>query len=235
MIELFQLDKSLHFPPTVNALDDPPGLLAFGGDLSIARLLHAYQRGIFPWFSTNEPILWWSPNPRGILPLDNFIVSKSLAKFIRKTPYRVTVNQSFEEVIRACAEVNRQVSGTWITQDMINAYIDLHHYGSAHSIEVWDNDKLVGGLYGVTPGNVFCGESMFHYATNASKLAMFYLVALLRDSGCTFIDCQLQNDHLASLGCVEIPRDDFLRQLTLAVKQPISPSLWQSRELTKPQ
>lgn len=232
MIELFQLDSSLHFPPPAHALDEPPGLLAFGGDLSVNRLIHAYQHGIFPWFSINEPILWWSPNPRGILPLSNFTVSKSLAKFIRKSPYRVTVNHSFERVIHACAKVPRQASGTWITQNMIDAYITLHHHGSAHSIEVWDGKELIGGLYGVTPGNLFCGESMFHYATNASKLAMFHLVALLRESGGEFIDCQLQNDHLASLGCIEIPRNQFLNKLKVAVKQPINHLLWQPRELT---
>lgn len=234
MIELFQLDKSLHFPPPAHALTDPPGLLAFGGDLSVNRLLHAYQQGIFPWFSVNEPILWWSPDPRGILPLDNFSVSKSLRKFIRKTSLRVTVNQRFDEVIYACAKVKRQSSGTWITDDMINAYIELHRCGSAHSIEVWDDEELVGGLYGVTPGNVFCGESMFHYATNASKLAMFYLVELLRQNGCEFIDCQLQNDHLASLGCIEIPRAEFLNKLKEAVKHPMDQSLWLPRELTQP-
>ncbi|GAC22716.1 leucyl/phenylalanyl-tRNA--protein transferase [Paraglaciecola mesophila KMM 241] len=234
MIELFQLDKSLHFPSPAHALTDPPGLLAFGGDLSVNRLLHAYQQGIFPWFSVNEPILWWSPNPRGILPLDNFSVSKSLRKFVRKTSLRVTVNKRFDGVIYACAKVKRQSSGTWITDEMINAYIELHRCGHAHSIEVWDDGELVGGLYGVIPGNVFCGESMFHYATNASKLAMFYLVELLRQNGCEFIDCQLQNDHLASLGCIEIPRAEFLNKLKEAVKQPMDQSLWLPRELTQP-
>ncbi|MEI8648532.1 leucyl/phenylalanyl-tRNA--protein transferase [Paraglaciecola sp. Hal342] len=233
MIELFQLDRSLHFLSPAQALSDPPGLLAFGGDLSVNRLIHAYQQGIFPWFSSNEPILWWSPDPRGILPLENFNVSKSLKKFIRKTPFRVTVNTQFAQVIYACANVTRQSSGTWITDEMINAYIQLYRSGYAQSIEVWDDETLVGGLYGVTPGNLFCGESMFHYATNASKLAMFYLVELLRQNGSEFIDCQLQNEHLESLGCIEIPRTAFLSKLKAVVKEPINQSLWRPRELTQ--
>ncbi|MFT5940253.1 MAG: leucyl/phenylalanyl-tRNA--protein transferase [Paraglaciecola sp.] len=232
MIELYQLDHSLSFPAPSAAMSDPPGLLAFGGDLSVARLKFAYQNGIFPWYSEGEPILWWSPDPRGILPLDNFRVSRSLAKFIRKTPLRVTLNEDFSQVIKACAHAARRDSGTWISAAMISAYQRLHHAGYAQSVEVWDGHKLVGGLYGVTVGALFCGESMFHHSTNASKLAMFYLVQHLHAQGCKFIDCQMQNPHLASLGCIEIPRSEFLAKLHQATGSELDKNLWQSVELT---
>lgn len=232
MIELYQLDHSLRFPAQSTALHDPPGLLAFGGDLSVERLKFAYQNGIFPWYSEGEPILWWSPDPRGILPLEDFQVSRSLAKFIRKTPFRVTLNKDFAQVINACAQASRQDSGTWISKEMIYAYQELHQAGYAQSVEVWDGADLVGGLYGVTVGTLFCGESMFHHATNASKLAMFYLVQHLRTQECEFIDCQLLNPHLASLGCIEIPRSEFLAKLYPATSSELDKSLWQSVELT---
>lgn len=233
MISLYQLNNTLHFPAPVTALAEPPGLLAFGGDLSVERLKLAYRSGIFPWYSEGEPILWWSPDPRGILPLDNFNVSKSLAKFIRNTTFRVTVNNDFAKVIEACAQVPRQDNGTWITKDMIYAYQRLHEAGYAQSIEVWDEQELVGGLYGVTIGTLFCGESMFHRSTNASKLALFYLVRQMQAQGGKFIDCQLLNAHLVSLGCIAVPRNEFLAQMTQLTSCPLNKDVWQPTELTK--
>lgn len=234
MLTLTKLDKQLVFPPAEIALVEPNGLLAFGGDLSAQRLLLAYSLGIFPWFSQNEPIMWWSPDPRGILPLDNFQASKSLKKFARKCAYQISINTAFDQVIDVCATISRNDSGTWITQEMINAYKELHKRGHAHSVEVWNNNQLIGGLYGVVVGKVFCGESMFHKATNASKLAMLNLVALLKTQDVEFIDCQMQNSHLASLGCIEMPRAQFLTKLTEQTKQTFSPTLWQPRRLDSP-
>lgn len=231
MLELYQLNKALRFPPTEYALKEPCGLLAFGGDLSVERLLLAYSLGIFPWFSEGEPILWWSPEPRGILPLEQFICSRSLQKLINRHKYKVTINHAFDQVILACAKIPRNDSGTWINQQMIDAYQDLHQSGHAQSIEVWENDQLVGGLYGVTLGQVFCGESMFHRASNTSKLAMYYLIEHLKTHGGAFIDCQLQNPHLASLGCVSVERSDFLHRLTGAMLKTFEPAVWQPKIL----
>ncbi|WP_133470297.1 leucyl/phenylalanyl-tRNA--protein transferase [Paraglaciecola marina] len=232
MLTLTKLNSKLQFPNTDFALEDPNGLLAFGGDLSPKRLLLAYSQGIFPWFSQDEPIMWWSPNPRGVLPLDKFNCSKSLAKFARNCSYAVSVNKNFNEVIDACATTPRNDSGTWITQQMVNAYKLLHTEGHAHSIEVWDQQQnLVGGLYGVLVGKVFCGESMFHRATNASKLAFMNLVKLLQANQCNFIDCQMQNPHLESLGCIEVPRSEFLKLLEKDSKKRMHESEWIPRFL----
>ncbi|MFT4993236.1 MAG: leucyl/phenylalanyl-tRNA--protein transferase [Paraglaciecola sp.] len=231
MLTLYQLDQTLRFPAAESALDEPSGLLAFGGDLSVKRLLLAYSQGIFPWFSEGEPILWWSPQPRGILPLEQFICSQSLQKFIRKHTYKITINHAFDQVILACAKIPRNDSGTWITPQMINAYQDLHQAGHAQSIEVWEHDQLLGGLYGVTVGRVFCGESMFHRASNTSKLAMYYLIEHLKANGGAFIDCQLQNPHLASLGCVSVERLDFLDRLARATVDNFEPAVWQPKIL----
>lgn len=231
-IELYRLSNTeVQFPHPSLALDDPNGLLAFGGDLSVPRLLLAYRHGIFPWFSDGEPILWWSPDPRGILELDDFYASKSLRKLARSGRYSLTLNRDFEQVIRQCATVPRTDSGTWITEQMVQAYIELHKAGHCHSVEVWDDSELVGGLYGVSVGRVFCGESMFHHRSNASKLAMLALVQHLKQAGFAFIDCQLQNDHLASLGASELPRDAFLERLSVAANQPVAPYCWQPQEL----
>jgi leucyl/phenylalanyl-tRNA--protein transferase len=213
------------------AHSDPNGLLAFGGDLSAKRLLLAYSSGIFPWFSRDEPIMWWSPDPRGILPLDNFKCSKSLKKFARNCDYRITINCAFDQVIDICAAIPRNDSGTWITDNMLNAYKNLHQLGHAHSVEVWNKDDLVGGLYGITVGKVFCGESMFHKTTNASKLAMFSLVELLKSQAAEFIDCQMQNPHLASLGCIEVSRDSFLTMLHKQSQQSFDKDVWQPQIL----
>jgi leucyl/phenylalanyl-tRNA---protein transferase len=231
MLHLHKLDSSLWFPNPEHSTTEPNGLLAFGGDLSVDRLKCAYHSGIFPWFSEGEPILWWSPDPRGIVELDSFCASKSLRKYVRNTSLTVSLNTAFTEVIEACAKIPRGRSGTWITDRMIAAYIDLHNAGHAHSIEVWDGKMLVGGLYGVASGGVFCGESMFHRVSNASKLAFYYLVEHLRMIKFDFIDCQMQNSHLASLGCVEIPRSIFLSRLANCANKPITKVCWDPKIL----
>lgn len=220
MIELPFLHEDTPFPAVDQALDEPNGLLAFGGNLDVNRLFTAYSNGIFPWFSDQEPILWWSPTPRAIIPLDNFHGSKSLNKLARKALYDVTMNHAFTDVIRACATIPRVHPGstelssdTWITQDMQQAYIRLHQAGLAHSVEVWDGNSLVGGLYGVAVGEVFCGESMFHRKSNTSKLAMLALVEHMKRNDLAFIDCQLPTEHLASLGAIEVSRDAFISRL----------------------
>lgn len=227
-IQLFRLDDAVSFPPPDLALDEPNGLLAFGGDLSVERLLRAYENGIFPWFSEGEPLLWWSPDPRGILYLDNYQVSKSFRKFLKKHPYTVTKDKAFAEVIKSCAAMPRDDKGTWITEDMQQAYVRLHHAGFAHSIEVWDGRELVGGLYGIGIGNVFCGESMFHKRSNASKLAFYHLVQYMKHFGCRFIDCQMQTDHLSTLGAESISRKDFLSQLKQELNRDYPKGLWRS-------
>jgi leucyl/phenylalanyl-tRNA--protein transferase len=231
MLTLTKLDQQLIFPPADIALIEPNGLLAFGGDLSAQRLLLAYSSGVFPWFSENEPIMWWSPDPRGILPLDNFKCSKSLKKFARNCDYYITINNAFDQVIDICAAIPRNDSGTWITDEMINAYKNLHRLGHAHSVEVWSENILVGGLYGIIVGKVFCGESMFHKATNASKLAMLSLVEYLKSQAAEFIDCQMQNPHLASLGCIEVPRSSFLTMLAEQSKQSFGNDAWRPQHL----
>lgn len=233
MISLPKLDASLVFPPPAHALDDPNGLLAFGGDLSVERLINAYENGIFPWFSEGEPILWWSPSPRGILQFNNYHAPKSLLKFIRKSRYSVTINHAFNQVIDACATVPRGDQGTWITCGMISAYKALHLAGKAHSIEVWDDNNLVGGLYGVAVGRVFCGESMFSLASNASKMAFHYLVTHLQASGAEFIDCQMQNDHLKRFGCAEVSREQFLNMLENNRHKQVKSNTWQRNTLNK--
>lgn len=226
-IQLFRLDDASPFPPPHLALEEPNGLLAFGGDLSVERLLQAYENGIFPWFSEGEPLLWWSPDPRGVLFLEDYKVSKSFKKFLKKHPYEITKDQAFEQVIKACALIPRDDKGTWITTDMQHAYIRLHKSGFAHSIEVWEDDELIGGLYGVGIGNVFCGESMFHSRSNASKLAFYHLVQHMQHFGCRMIDCQMQTEHLSSLGVVSLCRDQFLELLNTEQNREHAAELWQ--------
>lgn len=188
------------------------GILAVGGDLSTERLLHAYSNGIFPWYSEGEPILWYCPDPRMVLYLDKLKVSKSMKSLLKKEIYRVTYNEAFQDVIQQCKSIDRGDGlGTWITDDMQQAYIELHKKGIAKSVEVWRNDTLVGGLYGVDLGHVFCGESMFSKESNASKIAFIHLVRKLNNEGYKLLDCQIYNSHLASLGAEEIPREDFLK------------------------
>jgi leucyl/phenylalanyl-tRNA--protein transferase len=197
------------FPNT--ALAEPDGLLAIGGDLSVDRLLLAYQSGIFPWFSEDDPILWYAPHERCVIFPDRINISKSMRKIIKSEFFQITTNQSFEEVILNCATVPRiGQDGTWITNDMQNAYINLHEKGIAHSIEVWENQVLVGGLYGIKIGKVFCGESMFSKVSNASKFALIHLAT---NMDIELIDCQIPNDHLMSLGAEMISREAYLDML----------------------
>ena len=202
------------FPPPGRALDDPPGLLAGGGDLSPARLVAAYSRGIFPWYSTGEPVLWWSPDPREVLFPAEFHVSRSLRKVLDRGVFRVTENQDFAAVIAGCATARGEATGTWITTEMREAYRELHRLGVASSIEVWAADELAGGLYGVRSGRVFCGESMFSRRDNASKVALAWLARQCPGRGIELIDCQMPSAHLRRLGSRPLPRADFLRYLT---------------------
>ena len=201
------------FPPVENALRHPEGLLAAGGDLSVARLEAAYRQGIFPWFDDHQPILWWCPNPRAVIFTDQFKPSRSLLKLLRQHRFTISVNSAFDAVIEACSGPRYGNPGTWITPDMKVAYKAMHRIGLAHSIECYREGLLVGGLYGVGIGNLFFGESMFHHETDASKVAFAHLVRLMRDQNCPLIDCQIGNSHLTSLGAVEIPRKDFLEYL----------------------
>lgn len=232
MIRLYQLDDSLWFPPIDSALQEPNGLLAVGGDLSVNRLMAAYRQGIFPWYSEDDPILWWSPDPRGVIFTQQYRSSKSLAKHLRRTQPRVTLNHRFEQVIQTCASIPRDDNGTWISDDMCQAYINLHRAGHAHSIEVWQQDALIGGLYGVYANNVFCGESMFSAQTNGSKVAMHYLVEFLLDKQIQLIDCQMQNPHLQSLGCETITRQQFSALLDSQRRRSIKDCDWSPKTLS---
>lgn len=208
------LNPGLPFPSVEEA--DADGLLAVGGELTVSRLLSAYRSGIFPWYDSSQPILWWSPDPRMVLFPEKLKVSKSMRQLLRKQAFEVTFNQNFEEVIHACASINREgQGGTWITPEMSNAYIQLHRDGHACSVEVWKNKELVGGLYGVflKEKGIFCGESMFSRASNASKYGFIKWVQHLRGEGVKLIDCQLHTPHLESLGAEEIPRQEFLKHL----------------------
>ena len=202
-----------HFPDPQYALVEPDGLLAVGGDLSPARLLNAYRQGIFPWYSDGQPILWWSPNPRAVLYPANLRVSRSLRKTLRKQPFRVSIDTAFSAVIEACSESRPGQEGTWITEEMKQAYNELHRIGFAHSVECWVDETLVGGLYGVSLGKVFFGESMFTRRTDASKLAFVHLIEQLKRWNFELVDCQVHTEHLASLGAEDIPRERFLEQL----------------------
>jgi len=222
---VYRLIKEVIFPPVEHAHSS--GLLAVGGDLSAARLLAAYRRGIFPWYSENEPILWWSPNPRLILDIDDFKISRSLRKTLKKQIFRVTFDQAFSEVIQACATVPREGQpGTWITDEMRVAYERLHTMGYAHSVETWLNGELAGGLYGVSLGKAFFGESMFHQRTDASKIALATLVERLKSWHFHFIDAQMTTQHMLSLGAKELPRQAFLRRLMEALKSPSKKGKW---------
>lgn len=201
------------FPDPQYALTEPDGLLAVGGDLSPARLLNAYRQGIFPWYSDDQPILWWSPNPRAVLYPNKLKVSRSLRKTLRKRPFRVTLDTAFAEVIEACSAPRDDQEGTWITAEMKQAYLNLHRLGFAHSVESWAGDELVGGLYGVSLGKVFFGESMFTRRSDASKVAFAHLNTQLKRWGFGLIDCQVHTGHLASLGAEDIPRERFLEAL----------------------
>lgn len=229
---VYELDKDhLIFPHP--GLADEDGLLAFGGDLSVDRLLLAYSNGIFPWYSEGQPVMWWSPNPRMLLLPGTMRVSKSLRRTIRQKKFTVSANQAFGEVIRACAKVPRPgQDGTWITQDMILAYEKLHQAGYAHSFESWHEGRLVGGLYGVSIGKAFFGESMFHTMSDASKVAFYHFVKHLESSGFHFIDAQMHTSHLEKLGAKKISLKEYLRMTTKAITaMPPSKEFWLHKEL----
>ncbi|HAC30553.1 leucyl/phenylalanyl-tRNA--protein transferase [Marinobacter nauticus] len=204
------------FPPAEEALEDPDGLLALGGDLSPERLLLAYRNGIFPWFSDDQPILWWSPNPRCVLFPSDIHISRSLRRTLNQRRFHITTDQCFGRIIRLCA--NTRAEGTWITDDMTAAYTELHKRGIAHSIEVWNrNNELAGGMYGLAIGRCFFGESMFSLETNASKVLMVHLAHQLGEWGYQLMDCQVESDHLLTMGARSIPRAEFLSILRACV------------------
>lgn len=210
------LDHRLHFPDPRRASAE--GLVAIGGDLSVPRLLLAYRSGIFPW--TVKPITWWSPDPRAILELDQFHVPRSLAKFMRKKPFEITADRAFRRVMQGCAEAAPGREQTWVTPEFLDAYTRLHKQGHAHSVECWQAGELVGGIYGVSIGGFFAGESMFHRASNASKVALWHLVERLRERGFALFDIQMVTPATSKLGAVEIPRSEYLRRLQRAVELP---------------
>jgi leucyl/phenylalanyl-tRNA--protein transferase len=215
------------FPPVSKALREPNGLLAGGGDLSPQRLLTAYRRGIFPWYSAGEPILWWSPDPRMVLLPGEIRITRSLAKTLRNGDYNIKLDTAFEQVIAACAATPRPgQDGTWITTEMQLAYLRLHALGHAHSVETWHAGRLVGGLYGVAVGRAFCGESMFSHVTDASKIALVHLDRFLASRDFGIIDCQMETSHLTSMGARPIPRDDYLARVALLAEQGDGPGRW---------
>ncbi len=215
------LDSKAPFPPLARALSEPNGLLAAGADLSTTRLLAAYRQGIFPWFSPGQPILWWSPDPRMVLVPSEFTPRRSLVKVLRNKSYEVRCDTAFETVMRACAAMPRAgQEGTWITDGIVAGYCALHAAGYAHSIETWIDGELAGGLYGVAIGSAFYGESMFAHVSDASKIAFAHLADFLRSRSCGIIDCQMNTDHLASLGAREIARADFIALLQRLTAEP---------------
>lgn len=223
------LGAGVAFPPAENALRDPNGLLCAGGDLSPGRLLEAYRHGVFPWYSGDEPILWWSPDPRMVLYCAELKVSRSLAKSVRNKGYELRIDSAFREVLAGCSGSRQDDGGTWLGEDMRKAYFALHRAGHAHSFETWRAGELTGGLYGVALGRMFFGESMFSRSTDASKVALVGLVGELRRRGFTLIDCQVRTPLLASLGAREIPRRAFLRELAALVHYDEAPGEWTRR------
>lgn len=214
------------FPPVSQAMRDPNGLLAIGGDLSATRLLNAYAQGIFPWYNPDEPILWWCPDPRAVLFPSAFHVSRSLARRLRKPDYAVTLNRAFGTVLEACGAPRARGRGTWLGAEMKQAYQDLHERGHAQSIEIWQHGGLAGGLYGVSLGRAFYGESMFSRIDDGSKIAMHWLCRQLSRWDFELMDCQISSPHLATLGAVEVPRERFLSLLRGAVAQPAPTGRW---------
>ena len=219
------------FPALSDALTEPNGLLAFGDDLSAERIIQAYQQGIFPWFSDGDPVMWWSPNPRALINISQLKINKTLKKILKRQQFTVTLNQDFQQVIALCADAPFRTEETWIVDPMLIAYKELHRQGKAHSIEVWQKDQLVGGLYGVAINGYFSGESMFYRESNASKVALVYLAQLLSSINVELIDCQLLNPFLASMGCVEISRTQFIEQQQKAISIIPPQEFWQTRQL----
>ncbi|MFT4520632.1 MAG: leucyl/phenylalanyl-tRNA--protein transferase [Halioglobus sp.] len=227
MQKIWSLDNGSIFPPTSEALDEPNGLLAMGGELSSQRLLAAYRRGIFPWYSEPQPVLWWTPDPRSVLFPEELHISRSLQKTLRADALHLAIDTRFTQVIDACAELRDDGLGTWIDDDMTDAYSLLHSQGYAHSIEVLDADGgLLGGLYGLALGKVFFGESMFSRRSNCSKVALVALVHLLRQHDFRMIDCQVESEHMNSLGARNISRLDFEQRLAQTVDVEIDPNIW---------
>lgn len=218
--------NAYYFPPVETALQEPDGLLAAGGDLNPDRILRAYSHGIFPWYSAEDPILWWSPDPRCVLFTDELHISRSMAKWLKQQQLRVTTDTAFKPVIQACAQPRAKQAETWINRDIQAAYTALHQHGLAHSIEVWDGEELVGGLYGVSIGRMFFGESMFSRTTNASKLAFIKLVQSASHMGFRMIDCQVHNPHLETLGARCIPRGQFVQIIEQQMQLP-PPIKWE--------
>ena len=207
-------DSEISFPDASQALTDPEGLLAAGGCLSEKRLLNAYKNGIFPWYENGQPILWWSPNPRGVIFTEKFKISTSLRRTLRKQNWTVTFDGDFKKTVMACAAPRSYARGTWITNEMTDAYLNLHQIDHAHSIELWDQqERLVGGIYGVLIGKMFYGESMFSFETNASKVALAYLTMHMHHWGFPLLDCQLPSKHLSSLGAETISRKEYLKKM----------------------
>lgn len=234
MIRLPLLDASVpeRFPDPRTALAEPNGLLAFGGDLSPRRLLAAYRLGIFPWYSENEPILWWSPDPRCVFRTAELRINRSLRRQLAGKDWRFSVDRAFRAVIEACAEPRPGQLGTWITPTMVEAYVLLHERGHAHSVEVWDRERLVGGLYGVAVGRLFCGESMFSRESGGSRTALLALAALLHAWGYPLLDAQVSNPHLLGLGAREMPRAVFLAQVGELANQADDARAWQPLGMT---
>ncbi len=231
-IELHWLgkDESAAFPPVETALDEPDGLLAVGGDLSETRLLNAYRNGIFPWFSDGQPILWWSPNPRMVFKTDAIRLSQKFRRQLRKSSWQIRVDTAFEKVIRQCAAVPRKgQGGTWIHPEMIAAYCLLHRQGHAHSVEIFSEEKLIGGIYGVAIGRMFFGESMFSAQSGASKVALAGLGKILHSWGWPLLDAQVENPHLQFMGAVFMPRTEFIKELAHLCKLAEMPGLWSGR------
>lgn len=219
-------DPQQPFPPAHLAMRDPNGLLAIGGDLSVPRLIRAYSSGIFPWYNPDEPILWWSPDPRAVLVPAELHVSRSLHKSIRRADYAVSLDLAFGEVLRQCSAARTRSRGTWLGSEMREAYTQLHARGYAHSVEVWRRGTLVGGLYGVALGRVFFGESMFSHASDSSKIGLYWLCQQLRAWNFDLIDCQVGSAHLRSLGATDVSRERFLNLLRAAVAQPPRTGTW---------
>ncbi len=221
------------FPRPELALREPNGLLAVGGRLTIERLLNAYRNGIFPWFTDADPPLWWSPDPRALFTPTSLHESRSMRRFRRRTPLQVTLNHDFAAVIEHCAATHESNDGTWITEDMQQAYLGLHQQGHAHSVEVWEQEQLVGGMYGVAVAGVFCGESMFHHVSNASKLAFLTFAEHFFAAGGKLLDAQVPNEHLASLGQIDLPRAQFLHLLRRFALQndAVAAEFWAPRRL----
>lgn len=208
----FQLTDDLYFPPVSEA--DAEGLVAIGGDLSSERLMLAYHSGIFPWYSDDEPIMWYCPNPRFVLFPDKLYVSRSMRSVLRKEEFKVTYNEDFTGVINSCKKMQRSgQDGTWITEEMVDAYISLHKLGHAQSVEVWKDNELVGGMYGIHLGSVYCGESMFSTVSNASKVGLILFIQKFKEEGGQLYDCQAYTDHMASMGAELIDRNEFLKYL----------------------